>query len=354
MRMRNVFKLFYGLLLMGLVLSCTKENEVNKTGYQKGVLILNEGNFNDFNASVSWFSPDSNKFENDVFYNVNGRPLGSVGQNAATHNNRGFLVVNASSKLEIVDMENFQSTGTVQINQPRSFLPLNNSEGLITYRSYPGKVALVNTQTAMVTDSVTVGNYPGKMLAHNDNVLVMNGDFGLDNTITVIDAESLDSVKTIVVSDGTVDAVTDKNNDVWVLCSGKNIYDAEWNLIGETDAKLVQLDAIDYSIKNEFILGSKGDYFNPTKVTIDKAGENIWYIESDGIYRHTISAGELPQEPFISGTFSAIAITRDGKVYATVNNGYTSTGEFQVYNADGNMEKSFETGVAPNHITVVE
>lgn len=348
--MKNVIKLFYGVLFVSLMLSCTKETEEKATVYQKGVLILNEGNYNDFNASVSWFSPDSNEFENDVFYNVNGRPLGNVGQNIATHNNLGFIVVNASSKLEIVDLENFQSTGTVEIFQPRSFLPLNNSEGLLTYRSYPGKVALVNTQAAMVTDSITVGNYPGKMLRHNDNVLVMNGEFGLDNSITVINAETLDSVTTVVVSDGTVEAVTDKNNNVWVLCSGKSIYD----IVGETDAKLVQLDAIDYSVKKEFVLGIQGDYFNPTKMIIDKAGENIWYIENNGIYRHMVSAGELDEEPVIAGSFSAIALTSEGKLYATVNNGYTSTGEFQVYTSEGNMEKSYETGVAPNHIAIIE
>jgi len=352
--MKNVLKLFYGVLLVSLMLSCTKENEDKKTGYQKGVLILNEGNFTDFNASVSWFFPDSNKFENDVFYNMNGRPLGSVGQHAATHNNLVFIVINASSKLEIVDLENFQSTGTVEISHPRSFLPLNNSQGLMTYRSYPGKVALVNTQTATVIDSATVGNYPGRMLRHNDNVLVMNGDFGLDNSITVIDAETLDSVKSVVVSDGAVEAVTDKNNSVWVLCSGKNIYDAEWNLVGETDAKLVQLDAVDYSIKKEFVLGSTGDFFNPTKMIIDEAGENIWYIENGGIYLHMVSAGELDEEPVIAGSFSAIALTSEGKLYATVNNGYTSTGEFQVYTTEGNMEKSYETGVAPNHIAIIE
>ncbi len=352
--MKNVLKLFYGVLLVSLMLSCTKEPEDKKSGYQKGVLILNEGNFSDFNASVSWFSPDSNIFENDIFYNVNGRPLGSVGQNIETHNNVGFIVVNASSKLEIVDLEDFQTSGTVEIYQPRSFLPINNTEGLITYRSYPGMVALVNTQTATVTDSTKVGNYPGKMLRHNDNVLVMNGDFGLDNTITVIDPQTLDSIKTIVVSDGTVEAVSDKNNNVWVLCSGKMIYDAGWNLIGETDAKLVQLDAVDYSIKKEFVLGSQGDNFKPTKMIIDKAGENIWYIENNGIYLHMISAGELDEEPVVTGSFSALALTNDGVLYATVNKGWTSTGEFHVYTTEGIIEKSYETGVAPNHIKIVE
>jgi len=67
-------------------------------------LILNEGAFGQGNASISTFNPAARELQNNVFASRNApRVLGDVLQSAIQHENRLYLVVNNSKKIEVVD-----------------------------------------------------------------------------------------------------------------------------------------------------------------------------------------------------------------------------------------------------------
>src|SRR5512142_3246030 len=112
------FKLFSkATLALGIVLffaGCEKDNNSTVQGkFSKGIFVVNEGNFTHGNASISFYDRDSMKVTNDLFSKVNSRPLGDVSQSMAEHNGKYYIVVNNSSKVEIVDKNDFTSTGTI-------------------------------------------------------------------------------------------------------------------------------------------------------------------------------------------------------------------------------------------------
>lgn len=125
------FKSFSKAILALIVLSvtsCEKDTTTIHGKFAKGVFIVNEGNFTNGNASVSFFDRDSLTVTNDIFDKINGRPLGDVAQSMNEFNEKYYIVVNNSSKVEIVNSSDFVSTGVINgFALPRYFLGINST-----------------------------------------------------------------------------------------------------------------------------------------------------------------------------------------------------------------------------------
>ena len=100
--MRNIVLTVF---LLSAMVSCTKMPDIpNSTfSFGGGVFILDEGNFRGGNGSLSFFSYDSMKIFNDLFYNVNGRPLGDVPNSILLKEDKVYIVVNNSGNIEVID-----------------------------------------------------------------------------------------------------------------------------------------------------------------------------------------------------------------------------------------------------------
>jgi hypothetical protein len=60
----------------------------------RGLYIINEGNFQYGNASLSYYNPDTHKVENEVFFRANAMKLGDVAQSITIRDGIGWVVVN--------------------------------------------------------------------------------------------------------------------------------------------------------------------------------------------------------------------------------------------------------------------
>jgi hypothetical protein len=68
---------------------------------------INEGAFGQGNGSISFLNTDSNTFSEDLYFAANNLPLGDVAQSISLYDNRAFIAVNNSQKMEVVSLENF-------------------------------------------------------------------------------------------------------------------------------------------------------------------------------------------------------------------------------------------------------
>ena len=84
------------------------------SSFENGVFIIHEGNFQGGNASLSFLNYFTGIMSNGVFSSANNDvPLGDVGQSMEVHNGKGFIVVNNSGKIEVVDLNGLSSAGTI-------------------------------------------------------------------------------------------------------------------------------------------------------------------------------------------------------------------------------------------------
>jgi YVTN family beta-propeller protein len=350
--------IFYPLALCGLfILYACKDNNIPTAGmYEHGVVITNEGSLNSNTGSISFYNPTTDTVYNDVFGAVNGRSLGDIVQSFSFADDKGFVVVNNSHKVEVILLKDFKSLGIIVASYPRYFLPVNNGKGYLTNGSFPGQVFVINTTSLIITDSITVGNQPEHLLLLGSKVYVANGNWGNDSTVSVIDANTDKVLKTVTVGDGASNLVSVSDSSIWILCQGKKVYNADYTqVIFETDSRLVKMNASDYSIQHSSVIGSKGDYCSPYLLASDKSG-NIYYVEADGLHKVNVSSLTMEDKLLIpwdnSSGYSIYGMNVDPKtsnIYLLEPKGFSSAGKFHIYDTMGKHLHSFDVGIGPNN-----
>lgn len=337
------------------VTSCKKDEE-NEDPIQDGVslenklvdaYVVNEGSFGSSNASITYFDASGNPQAN-YFNTVNNRELGDVAQSMTIANGNGYIVLNASGKVEVVDITNFESTATIEgLSYPRYAINVNNEKVLVSNGSGAGTVEVIDATTNQVTQSINVGDGPEMMYHYNNEVVVANsGGWGIDSTISVIDLTSMTVSTTVEVGKGPFDIERDVNGNYWVLCKGEKEYDSSWNLVGGVAPSLVQLDANFNVVKTISI----GDYTTSVgSLEIDLAKSTLYYRSGD-IYKIDIDATEAPTAAFIEGSFSGLVLDATDRIIGLKTPSYTENGTAQIFNSAGTLLGTYDVGIGPNGV----
>jgi hypothetical protein len=344
------------ILFLGITLltSCVKEKqdpEIN-SGYLHGALITNEGAFGNNNGSVSYFNTDSSTVKNHVFESVNGRPLGDVVQSVGIAGEKAFIVVNNSQKVEVVDLISFNSIGVINgLEYPRFFLAVNDQKGYLTDGNFAGRVYVIDLATLKITDTIPCGSGPEKMILFDKTVLVANsGGWGNDSTITVIDIAKDEVTATWTVGQNPSDIVLDKDNQLWVLCKGKVVWNSDFTIAYETSSSLIAMDPGSGKLKKNVSIGSMGDYFWPQRLGINKTKDRIFYLEAGGIYSISLSATNS-SKPLISKNLYGFGIDPSTDlIYTLFAPSFTTSGLLFRYQSDGVVLDSLEVGIGPSQI----
>ncbi len=344
-------------LLAGLLLSFTACNKTDEkpedTGFLYGAYVINEGSFMNNNGSISYIDLDSSYIINNLFYSVNGRTPGDVVQSFTVAGDKGLIVVNNSAKVEVVEMKTFVSLGVITgCNYPRYALSVAENKAYLTNGSLAGNVYILDLAAMTIADSIAVGYGPENLVRSGDHVFVANsGGWSYDSTVSVIDVQSDKVVKTIITGDNPVDLAVDHNDDVWVLCKGKVVYDQNWNIVSETDSRLQKIDHNTLEVTEDFVIGQKGDYFNPQRLTVSSQGRIVLYLEHDGVFAVLADNPSISGNVLIGGNFYGLdADPTSGLIYVTDARDFSSAGVLYRYRPDGFLQDSVSVGIAPNGV----
>jgi YVTN family beta-propeller protein len=349
MTIKSVSNAICILLVFALFASCNKNSDTQPQGkYQHGVFIVHEGQFGHGNSSISFYMPDSLKVINDIFSLTNSRSLGDVAQSITFTNNAYYIVVNNSNKIEVVDA-NFTSVGVIKdsIDQPRFLLAVNSQKAYVSQWSSTGKgnVAVLDLSAYRVTKRIPLNQGPEKMVLYNNRVYVTNGG-GLtnDSTVSVIDAGTDQLLATIKVGYNPNSIQLDKNNKLWVLCSG--MWKSDWSALAKTGS-LVQIDPADNMVKTTLTLSSL--YSQPSCLTINPSKEKLIYAYDNKIYEQNIDASAATIK--INRAYYKLGVNpANGDVYATDPKNYSSDGWVIRYNSAYAAVDSFKVGIVPGEI----
>jgi hypothetical protein len=354
MNLQLFSKLIFASATIVCISGCEKDEGTQLKGqFSKGVFIINEGNFTQGNASISFYDRDSMKVTNDLFYKVNHRSIGDIAQSMSEHDDRYYMVINNSSKVEIVNKTDFVSSGVIEnLIQPRYFLGINDSKAYISQwgkNGVNGSIAVVDLSTNIIIKTLSTGAGAEKMTKINDNVYVVNsGGFGNDSTVAVVNSVTDELVAKIKVGFNPQTLVTDKNNKIWVLCGG--IWKSDYSGL-EKPGSLVQINPSTQEVETTVNFTSLLGTYVRKSLFMNKSKDKLFYTLDGQLYEHNIESSTAENTPKISRTFYNVGLDEEHNIFygSDIRNGITN-GWIIRYNSSYVPIDSFVVGIYPDEM----
>ncbi|MCS6905375.1 MAG: hypothetical protein RML72_03065 [Bacteroidia bacterium] len=209
---------YFLIVVIFFFFSCTKEViEIpqDKQQIKRGVLVVNEGNFMYGNGSITYYDDSTGQIIEDIFMTNNGRKLGDVVQSVQRIGEELFIVVNNSGKIEVVDKNNFKSTGTISgLRSPRYILSINAQKAYVS-DLYANAISIINPQTKIITGNIPLAGWTEQMVLWKDKVWVSNV---YRDKLYIIDANT-DKITDSLAAQKGIARITADITGIWALAS---------------------------------------------------------------------------------------------------------------------------------------
>lgn len=350
-----------GMLLLS---SCIKDNTLsnrlqeNKKGHD--VFIINQGNFGYGNSSLSYYDPVAKTVINNVFYGTNGLPLGDVANSMAIHDSLGYVVVNNSGKIYILNTNTFKYVGKITgFTSPRNICFISDTKAYVT-DMYSKSIEIVNPQSMQITGSINIDNHNTNFTQHTSEDVVLYNNYAFvnswsyDDKVLVINTETDQVVDSITVTKQPNTMVLDKNDNLWVLSDGGY----SGSPYGQVNAALTEIDAKTMKVLKTFTFSNTAA--SPTGLCMNPAKDTLYYLKPSaygatinlpGVYAMSIGDQSLPSVPVINQngrSFYALGIDPgNGTIYVSDAIDYQQNGKVFVYSPTGQVDDSITAGIIP-------
>ncbi len=373
--------MLYGLLsvLLYAVLftACRKDSNPVKEEIQrvpadpssmiKGFYLVNEGNMNMNKASLDYLDFRTGIYRNNIYGKANPevvKGLGDVGNDIAAYGSKLYVVVNASNKVEVMDIKTGRKIKQIEMTNCRYITFRNGKAYVSAYlgtvgdpKAPRGIVAQIDTVTLKEERRIEVGRQPEEMAIVGEKLYVANsGGYSPPNyerTVSVIDLSTFQVVKNIDVGINLHRLKADRYGDVYVTSRG-DYYDIPSKLfVIDTKTETIK-KTFDIAVSNLAIDDDQA-YFYSTEFSYLTGSNTISY----GILN--VKDELLTAKQFITdGTDKSILIpygiavnpfTKD--VFVTDAKDYVSPGSLYCFGTNGQKKWSVKTGDIPAHFAFI-
>jgi YVTN family beta-propeller protein len=289
-----------------------------------------------------------------------------VGNDVQIYGSKMYAVINCSHKVEVLDAHSCQRLGQVDIPNCRY---IAFDKGYAYVSAYVGPVGIdpnaqlgavfqVDTATLEITAEVTVGYQPDELVIQDGLIYVANsGGYrkpNYDNTVSVIDIETMTQIRKIPVGINLHRIRADKYGKLWVSSRGDYEKIPSRLFVLEKDKRTNRMevrDTLNVSCSEMDICGDSLYLYSVEWSNISQEN-NVTYGIID------VRTGELISNSFIKdGTETDIEIPyglkvnpETGDVYVTDAKNYVSSGNLHCYGRDGIRKWSVRTGDIPAHM----
>ena len=346
---KTILAAFSGLVLFS---SCDTNETKIKTplgAFDNGILVLNQGNFGNENASVSFISNDFSTSQNNILSLINpSLTLGDTAQDIGFYNDLAFIVVNVSNKIEIVNRYTFAHVASIKmgLNNPR-YIAFCNGKGYVTnWGDGSDKtddfVAVLNLENYTVTSTIAVVEGPEKIVVNEKNLYIAHqGGYGFGNSISVINATSNTVSKSIITGD-VPNSLRIFNNNLYVLCSGKPSYADQ-----ETNGELLKINLNENTVTSTLPFS---DLKHPSNLNVYE--NQVYYSIGNQIFKTELSATTLPSTPLITVNAGGLSSlynfeVENNAIFAADAADFNSNGKVYVYGLDAQLQKTYSVGITP-------
>jgi len=327
------FNTFFFIILFAS--SCDKkDNTFQLYELSEGILINNEGNFQWGNASVSFFDALTNEMQNNVFQNANNRPLGDVLQSISIYEDKAFLVLNNSGKVEVVDVNSFQLIETITGLMSPRYIHFISSEKAYVSDLYSNKIAILDLGSLEITSFINLPGWSEEMVQIGDIVYIANRE--TDNLV-LINSNS-DEILSTYHCGFTITSLKKDNQDRIWLCGTKD----GKGIIRAINSSFEQLFSHEFSNQN------------PSDLCVSPTGENIYFL-SDGVWQINEYDDHIDTMPIIpsEGRLFYGLTYNDEKLYVADAKDYVQNGAVYVYDTSLILIDEWELGIIPSEFDFI-
>jgi hypothetical protein len=289
-----------------------------------------------------------NQTTKSLYYSANGVALGDVVQSFEIVDTLGFISVNNSQKITVVNMKNFKVVKTITgFSYPRSIIRADKNTVYVSNgNGYSGNyIYSIDLSSLKKSDSLEVSTGPEKLITVNSKVYAaIAGGWNNDgNTVVEIDPSSFTIVNTFTVASVPVDIVADKNNNIWAYCKGVADY-SNYPAVTYTNSGISKIIVSTKTVSTYTLTTMSSSGIN--NIAASKDGSVIYYL-NDGLYSMPVTATALPTSKVIDKIFYGVDVDPQSGEIVCLD---ASASKAEIYNSSGVKQKSFETTAFPNSV----
>ena len=373
------------ILLAGISLmtSCREDEVIILAEYERlplgdnsrsdyaGLYLLNEGNMGSNKCSLDFVDFDNGYYVRNLYAEKNPnvvKELGDVGNDVQIYGSKMYAVMEDTAQLGIKPAT--QNPRVINyMDEIIAFVSILIDKGFAYVSAYVGPVGIdpnaqlgavfqVDTATLEITAEVTVGYQPDELVIQDGLIYVANsGGYrkpNYDNTVSVIDIETMTQIRKIPVGINLHRIRADKYGKLWVSSRGDYEKIPSRLFVLEKDKRTNRMevrDTLNVSCSEMDICGDSLYLYSVEWSNISQEN-NVTYGIID------VRTGELISNSFIKdGTETDIEIPyglkvnpETGDVYVTDAKNYVSSGNLHCYGRDGIRKWSVRTGDIPAHM----
>lgn len=348
--MKTIFKFMYVTLTMislFFLQNCEKASDPVKGAYQSGVLIVNEGAFGSANGDITYYNPSTDIVEQNVFKKLNGSFAGDVLQSVSVDGDEGYLVLNGSNKIEVVDINTMKRKNTFANNQlknPRYLKVVNGKAYITVWGSFDANFSLVDsyvlvvdTKTLAVVATIDTAEGVENIMYNGRYLFISKNGFSGSNELSVIDPSTNKLISQTTMLGEPQGMVVDANGKLWTIATGAN-------------SKVIRINPTTFVSEQIIEIGANAG--GDLALSADK--RNLIYSLGNRIYKMDISASSKPTSPLFmaADVVNLSTLDVDPKtdiVYVGDALNFSSAGNVYLYNADGSFRKKVAAGIVPTY-----
>lgn len=339
-------------IILTLFTSCKKEfvEPEKPDHYSNGILLLNEGLFQQNNTSLSFYSFESKETHSDIFLKENGRKLGDTANDMVLFsiNDKQYIaiVVDVSSQIEIIDAGTLKSVKQIPFFE--GSIPKNPRKIVIqNYHAYvscfDGTLVKINLLNFEVEKTIQIGSNPEGLVYVNDKLFVVNSG-GLnypqyDTTVSVIDLNTFEEIQKINTRINGSKILYDNQSHLYLISRGN---------YGSISPALLKIDIQSQEVVNTFDIPIFDMVFYQNTI--------YWYNQNEkGIFKFNPQTGVFDNSVFINcndiQTFYGFHIHPiTGHFFIKDAKAYVNTSKIHCYDKNGTFQYSFQGGLNTNHL----
>ena len=352
MRVRLLLTFLFTLFALPALVGCMDYGPSGKEDIDgkksRGLFIVNEGNFTASTATLSYYDIDNKAVENAVFRRVNGFRLGDVAQSMAIKDGLGYVVVNNSNVIFVINIDTFERVGKITgLVSPRYIHFVNDDKAYVT-DLYSPTITVINPNNFEKTGKIPT-NVMGKVKPSTEQMVqyknfVFTNCWSYDNKILVIDTNTDEVVDVIEVGVQPTSLTIDKYNKIWAVTDGGY----EGSPHGYEAPALYRIDAETRVVEKTFTF-TKGEHCSELCINGDK--DQLYFIKKH-VWKMDVTAEEFPEIPFIENTTTyfwyGLAVDPvNSDVYIADAIDYVQPGVIYRYSADKELVDKFKVGIIP-------